>query len=696
MDTLDGELNVQAETRQMKTLQLYQKLVFFVLLKLKWSILAVFVLTLIAAAAVRAVQYTRSPHKHEGSVTLFYTPRASEEVKPLSMNHVLGLFSRQQIFHQLVEEMHLTEKQRAVLKQSIEVKLLRDHNDMFVITGIGESDEYVKQLVNTFVAIGIRNYEEYRTAELRNFLNAREQRMRELRQFQAGLIERIHGLHRKYGIIHPLEEMETVKKIEGEQAASLAEHNVKLADARHRMAAAEKNYKSVPANVIKYRATLQQFIQDLRRTSREYEKAKLMFAERNPRFVEAQSSYEAVYNQFEAFKKRHNITEFEEGMLLGLEGIIDRYHAAEVALAQIELSMKSLQAEMALIKDKEKRLQHMIPEHDQVEQLSKTTNKNIGLLVEEMTRVRSNIAHVPSDIIINERVVSTKSFPMFPVKVLAVIFIAGIFVSGIYATLRVTWDIVKGKFSGIEEASFHKDFFDTVGCIPHEKAAFTMEQRKVLNNEMFYRFIMRLRDTRTLFSCSLDGSFLSSIIFDEQFTKAKRNTILVRLILASDVETVCANMQKIGNFYYSDNGNIGVNFRGEGDDVAHDIKYLRGFSSGDGKGYGYGYGFAFFPIRSMFGLDPDEISMLYDVVNELKKHYQLIRISREKPFDASCLMVRQLHDICDATMLYIGKNATSRRVLRRVLKLHDEEHNVYAILTGVTNVEKVISGDYIR
>ena len=33
MDTLDNELNVQAETRQMQTLQLYQKLVLFTLLK---------------------------------------------------------------------------------------------------------------------------------------------------------------------------------------------------------------------------------------------------------------------------------------------------------------------------------------------------------------------------------------------------------------------------------------------------------------------------------------------------------------------------------------------------------------------------------------------------------------------------------------------------------------------------------------
>ncbi|MBQ9087812.1 MAG: hypothetical protein IJY46_03435 [Lentisphaeria bacterium] len=694
---LDNELNVQAETRQMQKLQMYQKLVIYTLLKFKWSIIGVFVLTIMAGVVFRYFHFKKSHHKYEGSVTLFYTPRASEEVKPLSMNHVLGVFSRQQIFHQLVEEMHLNETQREILKQSIEVKLLRDHNDMFVITGCGESDEYVKQLINTFVAIGIRNYEEYRTAELRNFLESRDRRLRELQENQTALIERIHGLHRKYGIIHPLEEMENVKKIQGEQNAALAELNVKLADARYRFSVAEKNYKVLPVNVIKYRAMLREFIIDQRKASREYEKAKLMFAERNPRFVEAKSAYEAIRNEFEDFKKKNQITDFDENMLLGIDGIISRYQEAEVALQQLEISMKSLQAEITLVKDKEKKLQHMIPEHESVERLLATTNKNVSLLVEEITRVRSNIAHVPNDINVNERLVGTKAFPMFPVKVLALIFIAGIFVSGIYATMVIIYDIVHGKFSGIEEASYHKDFFDTVGIIPQEDAPFSQEQRQIINNEMFYRFILRLKGIRTLFSCSLDGSFLSSVLFDEQFTKAKRNTILIRLIDETDVERICGKMQKIGNFYYSDSGKIGVNYHGEekGKD-AHSIEYFRGFSSGDGKGYGYGYGFAFFPVRNLSVLEPDEISMLYDIVNELKKHYQLIRISREKPFDASCLLVRQLHDICDATLLYIGKRKTPRSVIRRVLKLHDDEHKVYAILTGVTDVEKVISGDYIR
>ena len=128
----------------------------------------------------------------------------------------------------------------------------------------------------------------------------------------------------------------------------------------------------------------------------------------------------------------------------------------------------------------------------------------------------------------------------------------------------------------------------------------------------------------------------------------------------------------------------------------HDIEYLSGFSNGDGKGYGFGYGFAFFPVRNVSGLEPDEISTLYNIVNELKKHYQLIRIAREKPFDTSCLMVRQLHDICDATLLYIGKNKTPRKVLRRVLKLNDDNHKTYAIITNITMVDKAISGDYIR
>ena len=697
-NTLDNELNVQAETRQMQKLQMYQKLVIYTLLKFKWSIITIFILAIIGGVIFRYIHFKSSHHKYEGSVTLFYTPRASVEVKPLSMNHVIGVFSRQQIFHQLVEEMHLNEKQRNILKESIEVKLLKDQNDMFVITGIGDSDEYVKQLVNTFVSLGIRNYEEYRTAELRNFLESRERRLRELQGHQKVLIERLHGLHRKYGIIHPKEEMENVKKIQGEQNAALSELNVKLSDARHRFALAGKNYNMIPANVVKHRIALRQFTADLRKTSREYEKAKRMFAERNPRYIEAKTAYEVLNQQFEKFKNKNQITHFDENMLVGIEMIISRYQETEVTLRQLELSMKSLQAEINMIKERESKLQHMIPEHDSIEQLMATSNKNISMLVEELTRVRSNISHVPNDITVNERLVSTKTFPMYPFKALALILIGGVFVSGIFAVVIVTYDIIHGKFSGIDEALFHKDFFDTVGIIPHEKAHFTSEQRQIINNEMFYRFILRLKNTRTLFSCSLDGSFLSSVIFDEQFTKAKRNTILIRLISVADVEKLCANMQKIGNFYYSDSGKAGVNYdldNGE-EKSTHAIEYFRGFSSGDGKGYGYGYGFAFFPVRNLSVLEPDEITMLYDIVNELKKHYQLIRISREKPFDASCILVRQLHDICDATLLYIGKNKTPRKVLRRVLKLHDDEHKVYSILTGVTDVEKIIAGDYIQ
>ena len=693
MDSLGNDYSSKEETRQLQKMQMYQKLVIFTLLKFKWSIITVFAVTIVLGVITRYVQFYNSPSKHEGSITLFYTPRSSEEVKTLSINHVLGIFSRQQVFQQLTEEMQLSKKQRAVLKQCIEVKLLKDQNDMFVIVGQGESDEYVKQLVNTFVAIGIRSYEEYRASELRNYLNAREQRLYELQEFQKSTIEDLHGLHRKYGIVHPKEEMNTVKKIQGEQSAATAELNVKLAEARQRFSVAEKKYKSVPENVVTHRAALLDFVREQRKASREYEKAKLIFSERNPRYVEARSNYQTITNEFENFKKRNNITRFDQNMLLGLDGIVDAYQASEVTLNQLEMSMKSLQAEIQLIKDKEKKLQHMIPEHERIELLLGTVNKNISLLVEELSRVRSAIAHVPNDIIINERVVSTKSFPVFPVKIIMIIFIAGVFVSGLYATIVVAYDIIYGKFSGIEEAAIHKDFFKTVGVIPHEKAPFTQEQRKILNNEMFYHFILKLQNTRTLFSCSLDGSFLSSVIFDEQFSKAKRNTILVRLIPEEDVEKICGNMQKIGNFYYSDNGNAGVNFVDK--NVRHHIEYLHGFSSGDGKGYGYGYGFAFFPVRNMSVLEPDEISMLYNVVNELKKHYQLIRISREKTFDASCILVRQLHDICDATLLYIGKMQTPRSVLRRVLKLHDEEHKVYAVLTGVNDVAKIISGDYI-
>lgn len=693
MDSL-AEYSSQEESRQMKKLQLYQKLVIFTILKFKWSILAVFIVGILLGVIGRVIHFARSPYKYEGAVTLFYTPRQSEEVKTLSINHVLGIFSRQQVYHQLIEELDLTDKQRSVLKAGLEVELLRDQHDMFVLRGMGDSDEYVKKLVNSFAAIGIRNYEEYRIGELRSYLNTRENRLLDLQTYQKSKIEALHGLHKKYGIIHPIEEMAHVKKVQGEQDAALSELNIKLADAKRKFSLAEKKYKAVPESIIVNRVELKEYVAELQKRSREYEKAKLAFSEKNPRYVESKSNYELFLEEYNNFKKENNIPDFNKSILNGLEGIVHEYNSAEITLNQYELAMTSLQQEIAFFKEREQKLQHMIPEHESIELLIDSINKNISLLVEELTRVRSNIAHVPNDIIINEKVVSTKAFKMFTVKHLALIFIFAVFISGMYATVVVFYDIMYGKFSGIEEASFYKDFFDTVGVIPDASVHLTHEQHNVLTNEMFYNFILRLQGTRTIFSCSLNGSFLSSVMFDEQFSKAKRNTILVRLISNKEVATVCKDMQKIGDFYYSDNGNIGVNYSAK--DVQHEVEYLGGFSSGDGKGYGYGYGFAFFPVRNISGLEPDEISKLYNIVNELKKHYQLIRISREKPFDASCLMVRQLNHICDATMLYIGKKKTPRSVLRRVLRIYDEKHKVYSILTGVTKVDKIIAGDYIQ
>jgi hypothetical protein len=688
------DYSVQEENRQMQKMQLYQKLVIYTLLKYKWSILLIFSAALALGLAARYVQFKRSPYKYEAAVTLFYTPRPSEEVKPLSLNLVLGIFSRQKVYQQLIDEMQLNDEERAILKQALTVELLRDRNDMFMIKGKGKSEEYVRNLINTFAAVGIRNYEEYRNSELRNYLNARETRLRELHLVEKTQIEALHALHRKFEIVHPKEEMGMVKKVQGEQDAALSELNIKLTDARFRFAVAEKKYKAVSLPVIIHRNALQDYSIELRKRAREYEKAKLIFSERNPRYVESKTNYEVFLNEFNKFKKENGIGEFNESILSRLEGIVGEYALAETNLKQLEMSMKSLQAEIKFFAEKEKKLQHMIPEHDQVEHLLMTVRKNISLVVEELTRVRSNIAHVSNDIVINERVTSARAFTVYSPKIMILIFIAALFVSSLYAVIMVFCDIVYGKFSGIEEAGFFKDFIDTVGIIPDSNVDFSPEQRNVLTNEMFYNFILRLKDTRTIFSCSLDGSFLSSIMFDEQFTKAKRNTILVRLIRMTDVEKICAGMEKIGDFYYSDNGNSGVNYSER--ELNHKLEYLSGFSSGDGKGYGYGYGFAFFPVRNIAGLEPDEISTLYGIVKELKKHYQLIRISREKPFNASCLMVRQLHDICDATLLYIGKQKTPRRVLRKVMKLHDDDHKTYAIITGVTKMDKIISGDFIR
>ena len=116
--------------------------------------------------------------------------------------------------------------------------------------------------------------------------------------------------------------------MQGEQNASLSELNIKLADARHRFALAEKKYKAVPQPVILHRHALREYISETRKRAREYEKAKLIFSERNPRYVESKTNYEVFRNEYAQFKKDNNIPEFNGSILSGIEGILNEYALA--------------------------------------------------------------------------------------------------------------------------------------------------------------------------------------------------------------------------------------------------------------------------------------------------------------------------------------------------------------------------------
>ena len=60
MDSLENDLSLQAETRQMQKLQMYQKLVFYTLLKYKWIIIAAFFLMIFTGVVFRFFHFRSS------------------------------------------------------------------------------------------------------------------------------------------------------------------------------------------------------------------------------------------------------------------------------------------------------------------------------------------------------------------------------------------------------------------------------------------------------------------------------------------------------------------------------------------------------------------------------------------------------------------------------------------------------------
>lgn len=674
-------MDSMCDDRQMKILQMYQKLICFILLRFKYSILSVFLVTLVAGVAVRYISFKMSPYKYEGTVTLFYTPRANEEVKPLSINQLLAICSRQQIFQQTAKDLQLTAKQLSALQNAVVVAPIRDRHDMFTITVRGDNNEYVKQLVNTYSAIAASNYEEYRLAELRNYLSSRTNRLAEFRAIQKQYIKNLQSLFQKFGISHPKEELETVKKVQTALLASIEEMKLKLSTARKRFEVVKKKIEAIPAAAVQHRIALHDYSMEILKRKREYEETQLKFSELNPRYTESRDNYANIVKEFEDFKQKHDITDFNPAMLVGLNDLLNERNSAEIDLNLLELSMKSLRTEEAMVLAKEKKLQEMMPEYEQIQLLLNTTLKETALLLEELNRVCSAIDHVPHDITNNERLFNTVKYPMFPKESVFLILAGAFFLCGIYAAAIVLFQILYGKFSGIEESFTLQGLINTLGILPAKDFPLAPKKHSIINHKTFYNFFHHIKETRVLFFCSLDNSPLNSVIFDEQYAKAKCSTVFVRLIRESEVEKRCAGLERTGELYYSDKGQCGT-------------EYPTGFASHTGSDYGYRNGDAFFPVRKLNVLEPDEIARLYRMINELKQHYQLILIAREKTFTIVETMLRQLLDISEGALLYIGRNQTPRRIIRQIIDLQDGEHPLYAIITGETNIRNIIWGDY--
>ena len=102
-----------------------------------------------------------------------------------------------------------------------------------------------------------------------------------------------------------------------------------------------------------------------------------------------------------------------------------------------------------------------------------------------------------------------------------------------------------------------------------------------------------------------------------------------------------------------------------------------------------------FPVENPYTLTPTELELLKADIEELKRSYDTVIISREEPLLRKGIFFRQILPICESSAFMVGEKTTPRSLVRYLIKLQrDGGYNFISVLNGSVDEQAVNKGEY--
>ena len=592
-----------------------------------WAFAAATAVVAVALVALLARRTLRSPERAVVVTRLQFFPKRASKIQAMDAGQVFQILTREAPVRRYAEKLGLLGLERLRTWLDISIEPSRFDSRLFEIAARANTEARAAEKANAFADACLKEYEDYRRAELEKWLVTIDARRRELQGQIDALDAEEQKLAKANGLFAPKTDGDRLRLTITEQKLRLSEADVKVTNEALRAKRLREELGDVSAKAFGRADELKVLQEALVRAEKEVARLRTLYTDRNPRLALALKSQAEARGQLDAFLKENEMPAMTSSELERLTRVYAKLRDAEVEYEIQKSSQEALKKEIAANEARLAALAGLLPQFDGFARRRDTLQTAINGLEETISDIRYLQAAVSGDLAQVERATSGKVASPLNKKNLALGLLGGLFAGGGLWALLALLDVVFGRVRGVREAACYLGVRTLGAAVPQDRCPAGVDYRAALDRVCFQ--IERATAGKAVhFVGALPGGAFVPALGEAlrwSLAMAGRRVVTVDVVPAKTFEAPEGAEQLSA-----------VCLKGE-------------------QGW--------FARADPLALSPSETKLLGEDLAALRARFDLVILRCREPADSS-IFLRQALETADVALFFVGARRTPRAALR--------------------------------
>ena len=653
---MENNMVENEEAQQLKTLNIYRKLVQAILFNRKYLLLFIFIVALVCVMATMQKLVSMSQFRYTAKTTLIYYPKRTNKIGYIDENQVQRIFSRNAMHHKLAESMNVGNDKGRVADYSVDVRQDWKQRNLYTIETHSSNKDDAINATNLMAELCIKEYVAFRIEDLGKWGETVNTRKKELSESLKKIEDELTQLSQDTGVGDPEQELGRIKVTIAQLRNTRTDLQVQLTNAKVSKSNVELLLKNIDTNALLNISQLRDFESELKKADEEIANLRNLYTDKNPRLSSVIEKRNAIVRKYNEFVKEKNIKNFNLEALSKASELQDKLRTSMINVEALTEKLSVLDSEISANEAIVKKLTAIIPHITQITHDRESLHKALKDLDSDSSSINYLLASVKNDMSQVERCDSVIAQNPFSITNIILAVIAGLGCMFIAATLLAFSGVVFGNVSALDELQAYQEL-NALGAIPESLKCYDdagIDNRTVLDS-IFYNFLQVDAPKKIVFLGALPGAqYPDSLKEGMNWNYAMSGKRLLHLkIVHSSAFT---------------------------EPTGKDVKFLGAacYQGMDGET----------PAENPRALSQSELNLLQSDLEELQNEFDTVFISSDEPIDNFGVFFEQMLKLCDSAIILIGSHRSPRALLRYVVaKQHETGRCVMSILTNSKDTE---------